>query len=232
MIEIIPAILPKSFAGLEERLALIREATRAVQVDVVDGIFAPNKTWPYESDESFEKIISQEEGLPFWEDFDFEFDCMVSNPALEIPKFLAAGASRIVVHGAGKDILDTLEGLQLQRAGDLGTMLGIALLPGDEAGTFAQYKELVDFVQVMGIYNVGFQGSEFDERALGLIAALHANNPDVPIQVDGGVNLENARAIADAGATRLVVGSAIFKSDDPRAAIEMLKKEANKSGVQ
>ena len=223
MVEIIPAILPKSFAGLQERLALIREAVRAVQVDVVDGIFAPNKTWPYESDERFEEIVSQEEGLPFWEDFDFEFDCMVSNPGLEIPKFLLAGASRVVVHGAGKNILDTLVTLQPQRAGDLGTQLGLALLPNDDAGVFAQYKELVDFVQVMGIAKVGFQGSEFDERALGLIASLRQNHPDLPIQVDGGVNLENARAIAGAGANRLVVGSAIFKSDDPRAAIKELK---------
>src|SRR6185503_15773877 len=135
--------------------------------------------------------------------------------------FVRAGASSLVIHSAGKD---ALEALQEERTGEFGVELGLALLPGEEAETFAQYKELVDFVQVMGIAKVGFQGSEFDPRALTLIAKLRRDNPGLTIQVDGGVKMENAREIARAGANRLVVGSAIFSHAEPRAAIEELKR--------
>jgi ribulose-phosphate 3-epimerase len=228
MVEIIPAILPKSYGELEERLASIRDAATLVQIDAVDGVFAPTKTWPYQGGEMFSAIVAQDEGLPFWEDFDFQFDCMTSHALRDAGDFISAGASSIVIHGAGKDALETFESLQKERSGDFGVALGVALLPGDDAGTFAQYKELVDFVQVMGIAKVGVQGSEFDSRALALIAALRRDNPELLIQIDGGVRLENARQIAQAGANRLVVGSAIFSHAEPRAAIEELKREANR----
>jgi len=224
MIEIVPAILPKSYAELEEKLALVRDAAPVVQIDAVDGVFAPNKTWPYAGGEMFSSIISQERGMPLWEDFDFQFDCMVSHALRDAQDFVRAGASSLVIHGAGKDARETLEALQEERAGEFGVELGLALLPGEEAETFAQYKELVDFVQVMGIAKVGFQGSEFDPRALTLIAKLRRDNPGLTIQVDGGVKMENAREIARAGANRLVVGSAIFSHAEPRAAIEELKR--------
>lgn len=224
MVEIIPAILPKSYAELEEKLASIQDAAPTVQIDAVDGIFAPNKTWPYAGGEMFSAIVAQEEGLPFWEEFDFQFDCMTAHALRDAGDFISAGASSIVIHGAGKDALETLEKLQDDRAGEFGVMLGVALLPGDDAATFAQYKELVDFVQVMGIAKVGFQGSEFDARSLDLIAALRRDNPELTIQIDGGVRLENARSIAEAGANRLVVGSAIFSHPEPREAIEALKR--------
>lgn len=224
MIEIIPAILPKSYSELEEKLASVHDAAATVQIDAVDGIFAPNKTWPYQGGEMFSAIVTQKEGLPFWEEFDFQFDCMVSHALRDAGDFISAGASSIIIHGAGKDAKETLEKLQNERAGEFGVMLGVALLPGDEPGVFAQYKELVDFVQVMGIAKVGFQGSEFDPRALSLIAALRADNPKLIIQVDGGVTLENARELAHAGANRLVAGSAIFSKTDPKEAIEALKR--------
>jgi len=227
MIEIIPAILPKSFSDLEMKLATIEGAATRVQVDVVDGVFAPNTTWPYTEGTRFERILAEDEGMPFWESFDFEFDAMVANPKEEIPKYLKAGATRVVVHGAGTEILSALEALQSDRTGDFGVEIGLALLPGDSPATFAQYKELVDFVQVMGIAQVGVQGSAFDERALNLIATLRADNPSLTIQVDGGVNLENARTIASAGANRLVVGSAIFASTNPLEALEALEDEVN-----
>jgi ribulose-phosphate 3-epimerase len=228
MIEIIPAILPKSFADLEIKLGLVREATRAVQVDVVDGVYAPSKTWPYADREAFEEIVRQERGMPFWEDIDFEFDCMIAHPQKEIEEYIAAGATRVVVHGAGQGIVEVLEKLQPSRAGDLGVKVGIALLPGDEAGVYAQYAALCNFVQVMGIVQVGFQGHSFDARAIDLITSLRELYPELTIQVDGGVTTENARALAAAGANRLVVGSAIFGSDDPAQAIAALSREANR----
>jgi ribulose-phosphate 3-epimerase len=227
MVEIIPAILPKSFSDLEGKLALIREHAPVVQVDVVDGIFAPTKTWPYAGGEMFSAIAAQEEGLPFWEDFDFQFDLMISHTAKEAGDYITAGASSLVVHGAGDDARAALESLQKDRQGEWGIKVGLALLPGDTAATFAQYRELCDFVQVMGIARVGVQGSAFDERALGLITSLRQDNPQLTIQVDGGVKLENAQALARAGANRLVVGSAIFGSAEPLVALKEIRRRAN-----
>ena len=81
----------------------------------------------------------------------------------------------------------------------------------------------VDFVQLMGIDEIGFQGEEFDERVLDRIRLLRSQYKDLSISVDGSVNLETAPKIIDAGANILVVGSAIWKSQDPRAVIIALK---------
>lgn len=228
MVEIVPAILPKSFADLEGKLALMRDVATSVQVDVVDGVFASNKTWPYQGGEMFSSIISQESGLPFWEDFDFQFDCMIVHPEKHAQDYISAGASSIILHGAGEDVREALESLQTSRNGDFPVMLGVALLPGDDAALFAQYAELCDFVQVMGIAKVGVQGSELDMRAIDLITSLRANNQELTIQIDGGVRLEHVRSLVAAGANTLIVGSAIFGSDDPQAAYKKLVKEANK----
>lgn len=79
----------------------------------------------------------------------------------------------------------------------------------------------------MGIERVGFQGQMFDERALEVIKALRQKYPDVDIQVDGGVSLERVASLVRAGATRLIVGSAIFSSDDPQRAYKDISRAAN-----
>jgi ribulose-phosphate 3-epimerase len=75
----------------------------------------------------------------------------------------------------------------------------------------------------MGIKNVGFQGQDMDEKVYETISAIRAKYPELPISVDGGVTLENAGDLVDAGATRLVSGSAIFGSNNPKEAIDYLK---------
>ncbi|MEK7390774.1 MAG: hypothetical protein AAB635_01405, partial [Patescibacteria group bacterium] len=78
----------------------------------------------------------------------------------------------------------------------------------------------VDFVQFMGIAKIGFQGQLFDERVYDKISGLRATRPNVTISVDGGVNLETATKLIEAGANRLVVGSALFESEDVAVTIE------------
>ena len=81
MIEIIPAILPKNYEDLKNKIALVRGIVPVVQIDICDGIFVPSKTWPFSTggaeDYNFHRILNEEEGMPFWEDIDFEFDLMV-----------------------------------------------------------------------------------------------------------------------------------------------------------
>jgi ribulose-phosphate 3-epimerase len=123
----------------------------------------------------------------------------------------------LIVHfGAFKDATE-LDGF-INRYGKEGTErgsildveLGLAFLPSVPFETISLYVHRVDFIQVMGIERIGFQGETFNEKALALIKSVHTAYPDVIISVDGGVHADNAEQIFEAGANRLVVGSAIF----------------------
>ena len=81
----------------------------------------------------------------------------------------------------------------------------------------------VDFIQLMGIDRVGYQGQKFDEKVIEKIRATRVKYPDLPISIDGAVSLETAPMLIAAGANRLVIGSAIFESDNPIDAIAKFK---------
>ena len=232
MIEIIPAILPKSFDDLQKHAQLVHPFAKKIQIDVVDGVFAHTKTWPYKDRESFEKIIAEEHGLPFWQDFDFEFDLMIENPQEKVKEFVQAGASHIIIHAHATGAVEALRHLAELRQGDDGGFIittGLALLPNMQPDVLESFDTLFDYVQVMGIDKEGKQGQPFDEHAVVLVERLRRRYPELTIQVDGSVNTETAPALVKAGANRLIVGSAIFEADDPGAAYNALYTLANGS---
>jgi len=230
MVEIIPAILPKSFKDLEEHAERVHGVAKKLQIDVVDGHFAGGKTWPYKDRGSFEKIVAEEHGLPHWQTFDFEFDLMVQNPEEEVMNFVRAGASHIVIHAAAPGAAEALRKLADVRDDDYGAFTietGLAILPDMQPDVLDSFDTLYDYVQVMGIKKVGHQGEPFEPHSVALIERLHKRYPDLAIQVDGGVSLETAKQLVQAGARRLVVGSAIFNSKDAKAAYNALYTEVN-----
>lgn len=220
MIEIIPAIMPKTYDDLVEKMGLFAGVVSLVQVDVTDGKFTQNRTWPYNArDEHFTKIASEDEGMPEWELLDFEADLMVENPEDAVGKWVAAGARRIVVHIEGVSDFEVIRNAIPEDVVEF----GLALNSATPLSSIEPYLDEVDFVQCMGIANIGFQGEAFDERVFEHIRALRVLRPELPISVDGGVNFETARALVDAGATRLVSGSAILKSGDVSHAVEAMR---------
>jgi ribulose-phosphate 3-epimerase len=230
MIDILPAVLPQSFKELEEKLALIAGVSKHVQIDVVDGHFAKPKTWPYRDHASFEKIVQEEHGLPFWDKLNFQFDLMIEHPEVELQNYLQAGASQVVLHMHAAGTPAALQLMVDKRTDELGTFVvraGVALGPNDQPDLLEQFEAQFDFVQVMGIDRIGRQGEPFDRKALYLVERIRSRYPQLPIQVDGGVTLENARELAGAGATRLIAGSAIFGADDPVAAYKALYNKVN-----
>lgn len=221
MVEIIPAILPKSFSELEKTLDQISGAADTVQIDVCDGIFARPRTWPIDDEEGvFSRIISEKIAFPHWKDFDFEAHLMVAHPAGMIEQWVKAGATRIFAH------LEAISGDALRECiAEWGTVveIGVALKLETSLDGLSPFAHELRTAQLMGIRNLGAQGQLFDTETIERVRHLHTKYPRLAIEVDGGITLDNAKLILEAGATRLVVGSAIVRSPDPRAAIAQFK---------
>ena len=235
MVEIVPASMPKNFNQLKELVGRVHGFAKKVQVDVVDGRFVKHsffspKTWPYKDRRTFDHIVKEEKGLPFWQEVDYEFDLMIENPVEEVMNFVRAGGTHLVIHAAAPGAAEGLQKLVDLRQSDDGAFTittGIALMPDMQPEVLEKFDALYDYVQVMGINRVGRQGEPFEPRSLSLIERLRRRYPDLAIQVDGGVSLKTARRLAQAGATRLVVGSAIVAADNPEEAYKALYTEAN-----
>lgn len=208
MIELIPAILEKDFDGVRKQLARVRGVAPWVQLDVCDGIFVPSKTWPY-GDFHFKDLISGEEGLPFWQDFNFEIDLMVESPLRVLEEWIAVGAARIIMQVGGRDSIPDVRKALNGRAEFV-----IAVSLDDDLSQVDPYIEEGDAIQVMGIASVGLQKQPFDVRSLELLKHFSQRFPGVILSVDGGVNLETAKRLVEAGATRLAIGSALFSAID------------------
>lgn len=237
MTEILPAIIPESFEDLKDKMSLVNGLTHMVQIDICDGKFVSSKSWPYigDYDEDFKKIIEESEGFPFWQSMDFEVDLMVKNPEETFEDWVRAGAKRIVLHvESSENLIDFIKEIRNKYGyyGDsiIGIEIGIALnvkTPNEEIYKFFELNDagrsLIDFVQFMGIREIGYQGQYFDEKVFGKIRELRQSHPDTIISVDGGVTFENAHDIVEAGVNRLISGSALYESENIREAIEEMK---------
>lgn len=232
MIEVIPAIIPKTFSELNQKLSLVVGITPVVQIDIEDGKFTSEKTWPniQNPDSDFVKIIREEEAFPYLEEVEFEAHLMVADPLAHIQPWVSAGAKRIIVHiesfESSEKALIFVRDFNDQYGGDgsyLAVELGLAINIETPLEKIEGLIPEVDFVQCMGISHIGTQGQLFDERVVDKIAALRNTYPDLILSVDGGVSLETAPQLVQAGVDRLVVGSAIFKSSDMLKTIETLE---------
>lgn len=226
MIEIIPAIMPKSFSDLSEKMSLVSGFVPMVQIDVMDGVFVPSKSWPYvkNPDPDFEYIQKEQKEFPYWQELDFEVDLMVNNAEVLAGSWIGAGAKRLIFHIESlvnsKSAIEQIKKSLPVKDSFLYTEIGIAINPDTPNEKLEPVLSQVDFVQFMGIQKIGFQGQPFDDRVLEKIIRLRTELPNVTISVDGSVNMETAPSLMDAGVNRLVIGSAIFEREDVAVAIE------------
>ena len=226
MRDIVPAILEKDFGEIKNKLTFLRGKAKCVQLDFCDGVYINNQTWPFATggfeDGDFLKIMNEEEGLPYWEDFDFEFDLMVADAVENFDIYMKLGPKRMIFHlGAQKNLEDFehfLEGLDMYIRDSI--EIGLAFKPSDDLATVSRFSHKVDFLHCMGSDKIGFQGEAFSEKALENLKFLKKELPGIVISVDIGINLENAEEILDAGADRLTVGSSVWKSGDPIGALQ------------
>jgi ribulose-phosphate 3-epimerase len=215
MMEVIPAIMPESLKDLASKAGLVRDKVQTVQLDLMDGVFVPPKIWPFPHlKKSLEEI--RESGLPFWQDLNYELDLMVKNASEKLDDLLLLGPSRIIFHIEAEESLDI--GKIRERVGGV-IEIGLAIGTTTPVEKLDPFIKDINFVQCMGIEKIGYQGNPPDPRVFDHIKSLKNKYPELLISVDGGVNLETAPKLIKAGATRLVIGSAIFDSENIHKAI-------------
>jgi ribulose-phosphate 3-epimerase len=209
-VEIIPAVMPSSYDHLRQLVRLGMKVSDWIQLDVMDRKYTESITWPYtHKGNHFEKILREEEGLPFWEEVNYSVDLMTLSPGEEAIRWAEAGAARIILHNKSfKDISALKETVMELR--DRNVEVEIALLPSEDVDQISSLVSLIDAVQYMGIARVGFQGEPFDASVIGAIQKAKKLFPDVLIAVDGSVHTGTIGELYDAGARRFAVGSFLF----------------------
>ncbi|MEN9647198.1 MAG: hypothetical protein RLY57_2 [Candidatus Parcubacteria bacterium] len=214
MSTIIPAIIPETVKDLRSKVDLVARDVHVVHIDMCDGKYVPNVSWPYAYEwNDFDQFENEEEGLPHWEDVEYEIDLMVSRPREAMERWIRAGAAAFIVHAENlKENFDEL----LTLAHDGLCKLGVAFLPTTDISSDPIYTEMItkaDFVQCMGIARIGYQGQDFDERVFDQIEKVLEIKPDADIAVDGHVDLDNIQDLYHAGVSKFVMGSAIYNEE-------------------
>jgi len=215
MVEVIPAILTNNPQELKSMLALLEGVAERVQIDVIDGVFADNKTLDPKALEGAELDIK------------IDFHLMTKNPVDWVEKCVRSKADRII--GQVELMQDQIEFVSKVQEADI--LVGLALdLETPLASIDKEILDKLDVVLVMGV-PAGFGGQKFDKKALGKIKELNKMRQKDPtsfkICVDGGVITDNIEEIAKAGADEISVGRRLFKGNIGQN-IERFKKEVEK----
>lgn len=223
--EVIPALMPDEIQDIQDVFLRYKNTqVEMVQLDLMDGEYVPETTWPFSSDDQwndFKKI--KDEGLPGWNEMDYELDLMVLNPIPDMQKYIDMGPARIIIHATSIDVEELLEWFDENKEVSSIIEFGIAFHNDDSIEEYKDILKRFNFVQCMGIAEVGFQGEGFDERVLGQIKKVKEFEPSMVVQVDGAVGPETADSLREAGANRLVSGSFLADTKDVRSAIEVLR---------
>ncbi len=208
-----PSILSADFWKLGEQIqACIEGGADIIHFDVMDGHFVPNITFGPVLLESIKRHCS----LPL------DAHLMIENPDRYIPDFIKAGADMVSVHIENTPhIHRTLDLIK-----SFGAKAGVVINPGTSLRVLEEALHYADFVLLMSV-NPGFGGQRFIERSLQRLRKLRAMvdriNPNILIEVDGGIKEENIQEVARAGADILVVGSGVFGAKDIKAQTKRLK---------
>ena len=213
MVQIAPSILAADFARLGEEVAQVEAAgADLLHVDVMDGHFVPNLTIGPPVIKALDAVTR----LPL------DVHLMVCEPDALLPAFIEAGSDNLTVHvEACRHLHRTIQTIK-----DAGVRASVVLNPATPLYALEEILPELHMVLLMSV-NPGFGGQRFIPSTLDKIRALKqqiiARGLHVAIEVDGGVNPSNARAIRDAGADVLVAGTAIFGQPDYGEAIRALR---------
>ena len=214
MVKIAPSILSADFSKLGQEVVKLHNAgADFIHIDVMDGEFVPNITF----------------GMPVIKairnktDKVFDVHLMINNPQRYIDEFIAAGADIITLHYEAERHLDRA----IQYIKSKGVKAAVALNPATPTVVLKDIIANLDMVLIMSV-NPGFGGQSFIPYSLDKIRevkqmAIEANNEDILIQVDGGIDSNNVKDVVEAGANVIVAGSAVFKNGNIEENIKALR---------
>lgn len=210
-IQIAPSILAADFLNIEDSVQMVTEAgADLIHVDIMDGHFVPNLTFGPQLVSALKKKTT----LPL------DVHLMVDNPHDAIPLFSEAGADWLCIHPETSIHLHK----DITHIKELGKKAGIALNPATPLQVMNDIIHELDYVLIMSV-NPGFGGQSFIEHSREKIRRLkkylEMQNLNIPIEIDGGVTLENMESLLQDGVSMFVSGSGIFKQKDP---LNILKK--------
>jgi len=215
MIPIVPALIPASRDDLTAKTKQLGFSAE-LHLDLVDGVFVEAKAWPFLPADDIKLIKSATEG------FTLEVDLMVAEPQRIVADLVEAGADMLVFH------IETISPLLLQDiARQFKISIGVALNNDTSLESLLPYMDMVDYIQLMGIASIGKQAQPFDERVIARLEECQRRFPKMMCSVDGSVNKNTIVALVEAGAKRLVVGSAVIGATDPALAHFELNRLVN-----
>ena len=208
MIRIAPSILSADFTRLGEQVQAVEAAgVDRIQIDVMDGRFVPNITFGTQAVAALRPLTR----------LTLETHLMVEPPEDFIEAFAEAGADTIIIHQEATPHLHRA----IQQIHSLGRKAGVAINPSTPAGLLSEVIGNVDLVLVMTV-NPGFGGQEFIMETLPKIREvrrqIEQKGLDCEVEVDGGINIETAPLVVEAGADVLVAGSSVYGCKDGVAA--------------
>lgn len=214
-IKIAPSLLAADFTRLADDVQRVAPVIDWLHLDVMDGHFVPNISFGIPVIEALRSVT------------DVFFDChiMTTNPDAYLSELAKAGINQATVHiEAVPDPTRAME-----RARDNGLAFGLVLNPGTPFAATAPYVENCDVLVIMSV-EPGYGGQMFRPEMLPKVEEarewVESRGLTADIQVDGGITPENAGQVISAGATVLVAGTAVFRADDPPAAVDALRRAA------
>ncbi len=210
---IAPSLLAADFNRIGEEVKMINASEADwLHIDIMDGRFVPNISYGFPVLNAIKDILNKP----------MDVHLMIKEPEHYVQRFRDAGAEIITVHVEACPHLHST----IQQIKKTGAKAGVALNPHTPVSMLENVLEDIDLVLIMSV-NPGFGGQKFIYQTLSKIKQLREmliiQNLDVLIEVDGGVGLQNAESILQAGADVLVAGSAVFKSKSPQDTIHQLK---------
>jgi ribulose-phosphate 3-epimerase len=218
---IAPSILAADFANLQRDIELINSSEADwFHVDVMDGVFVPNISFGFPIMEAVKKHATKP----------LDVHLMIVNPDQYIERFAQAGASIITVHYEACTHLHRT----IQLIHQSGCKAGVALNPATPVSVLKDILADLDLVLIMSV-NPGFGGQKFIPRTLAKVDELKAMamkvKPELFIEVDGGIGMQNIDLLIDAGANVLVAGNAVFAASSPEEMIAGMKN-IDKGGIR
>ena len=211
---IAPSFLAADFANVQAEVEMLNNSQADyIHIDIMDGIFVPNISFGFPVCEAIHRHAKKP----------MDFHLMIEHADPYLEDCMKAGAQIITVHEeACRHLHRTVT--EIRR---LGAKAGVVINPHRPVSALEEILPYVDLVLLMSV-NPGFGGQKFIEstyeKTRKLKKMVDEINPEIIIEIDGGVNDHNAGQLFDAGADMLVAGSFVFKSDDPAQTIANLKK--------